>query len=172
MGEVSFRRVSLPTDADAVAQLLCGSRWPFHGRSQMSTSDAAALDLLTDDVDSQWILDGGRPVGLIRLLDLGDVDDGGSPLFDIRIAEPDRHRGIGSIAVAWLTDHLFGRYVGLHRIEAATRPDNDAMRRVLDRCGYQLEGRLRESWPNEDGSRTDTMIYGIVRTEWAPTVEP
>ncbi|CAN5804773.1 hypothetical protein BH24ACT5_BH24ACT5_19200 [soil metagenome] len=169
MAEVSFRRVSLPGDAEEIVRLLCGSSWPFHGRSHVSTSEAAGMDVLTDDVDSYWILDHGRPVGLIRLLDLGDVDDGGSPLFDMRIAEPHRRRGIGSVAVAWLTDHLFERFSGLHRIEAATRPDNDGMRGVLDRCGYQLEGRLRESWPNEDGSRTDAMIYGILRREWAPT---
>lgn len=161
-----FRRLSLPADTDALVELLCGNDWPFHGTPRLVPGDLENIELLTSDVDSYWIVEAGSRVGLIRLLDLGDVQHG-SPLFDIRIATSHRGRGLGTLAVGWLTDHLFERFEVLHRIEATTRVDNTAMRRALERCGYRLEGQLREAWLGADGSRTDTMIYGIVRTEWA-----
>lgn len=90
-----------------------------------------------------------------------------SPLLDIRLAAPFRGRGIGVLAVRWLTDHLFTRHARLVRIEATTRHDNTAMQTVLTRCGYRLEGRLVEAWVIDDGTRADSLIYGLLRREWA-----
>ena len=87
---VTFRRLALPAEFDDVVGLLCGNEWPFHGNPRLAPSDVEHIDLLTSDVDSYWIVETGSPVGLIRLLDLGDVQHG-SPLFDIRIAGP--HEG-------------------------------------------------------------------------------
>jgi RimJ/RimL family protein N-acetyltransferase len=53
----------------------------------------------------------------------------------------------------------------LHRIEANTRFDNYAMRRVLEINNFQLEGMARETWLSEDGSRRDTAIYGRLRSD-------
>ena len=162
----SFRRLALPVDRDEAVRLLCDNEWPCHSQPRLTPNEAEAIDLSTAEVDSYWIIDGAARVGIIRLLDLGDIESG-SPLFDIRIAASHRGRGLGTEAVRWLTDHLFGRFQVLHRVEATTRVDNAAMRVVLDRCGYRLEGQLREAWLSADGSRTDAMIYGIVRAEWA-----
>ena len=60
------------------------------------------------------------------MLDLGDLDVG-SPLLDIRIAAAPRCRGVGTLAVDWIVDHLFSTYGELNRIEATTRHDNMAM---------------------------------------------
>jgi RimJ/RimL family protein N-acetyltransferase len=132
----------------------------------LSPVDASAIGLVTADVDSYWMIEAGQPVGLVRLLDIGDVVNG-SPLFDLRIAESWRGRGLGTQAVTWLTAHLFERFAPLHRIEATTRADNVAMQKVLDHCGYRAEGQLREAWRNDDGSRSNTMIYGILRPDWS-----
>jgi RimJ/RimL family protein N-acetyltransferase len=163
---VSFRQVAIPDDEVAAVEFLCGNEWPFHARPRLSTVDASAIELVTTDVDSYWMIEAGQLVGLVRLLDLGDLVDG-SPLFDLRIAEPWRGRGLGTQAVTWLTAHLFERFASLHRIEATTRADNAAMQRVLDRCRFRVEGQLREAWRNDDGSRSDTMIYGILRPDWS-----
>jgi hypothetical protein len=105
---VSFRRVVIPDDEVAAVEFLCGNEWPFHARPRLSAVDASAIELVTADVDSYWATDAGQLVGLVRLLDLGDVVDG-SPLFDLRIAEPWRGRDLGTQAVTWLTAHLFER---------------------------------------------------------------
>jgi RimJ/RimL family protein N-acetyltransferase len=69
--------------------------------------------------------------------------------------------------VNWLSDYLFVEYPALHRIEATTRSDNVAMITILERCGYHHEGLLREAWKSRDGSRHDTMLYGLLRREWS-----
>jgi RimJ/RimL family protein N-acetyltransferase len=163
---VSFRHIELPGDEVAAIEFLCSSEWPFHARPRLSSGDASSIDLVSADVDSYWVIEAGQPVGFVRLLDLADVVNG-SPLFDLRIAEPWRGRGLGTQAVTWLTAHLFERFASLHRIEATTRADNVAMQRVLDHCGYRLEGQLREAWRNGNGSRADTMIYGVLRPDWS-----
>jgi RimJ/RimL family protein N-acetyltransferase len=63
-------------------------------------------------------------------------------------------------------DHLFTSYPDAHRIEANTRGDNAAMRRVLSAAGFTHEGTLRLAWRSEEGQWFDAMIYGMLRTEW------
>ena len=106
----------------------------------------------------------GESIGLVRILDLDDLDTG-SPLFDLRIVPEHRGHGVGRQAVHWVTTHLFTVYPELHRIEATTRHDNTAMQTVLDRCGYRLEGRMVEAWTNTDGTRYDTLVYAILRRD-------
>jgi hypothetical protein len=69
----------------------------FHGVSRLSPDAAAAVPVAADDVASFWIRDRDQVVGLIRLFDLDDVDNG-SALFDLRIATEHRGRGIGRLA--------------------------------------------------------------------------
>jgi RimJ/RimL family protein N-acetyltransferase len=158
-----------PADADIVVSFLTAHEWPFHGVSRLTPEAAAAVRVVSDDIASFWIRDSDRVVGLIRLLDLDDLDNG-SPLFDLRIATRDRGRGIGRFAVGWLTAHLFTTYLGLHRIEATTRSDNAAMQAVFARCGYRQEGRMLEAWKNANGSRSDTLTYGILRREFTARI--
>ena len=166
---LSFRSIFIPADGDAVAQFLSSYSWPFHNPSALSVDLAAKLEVASESVESYWILDDGSTVGVVRLFDLDDIDRGGSPLFDLRIADEHRGRGIGTQAVNWLTNHLFVAHPALHRIEATTRSDNVAMRRVLERCRYVLEGEFREAWTNEDGTRSNTSAYAILRSAWTRT---
>ena len=161
---VRFEPLNWPGDEAAVVDFLVASEWPFHGDSRLSPEDAARVSVAADDVASFWIRQDGAAIGLVRLMDLTDLDDG-SPLFDLRIAEGHRGRGLGVRAVRWLTDHLFTTYPQLHRIEATTRDDNAAMQAVFERCGYRLEGRFVEAWLNANGTRSDALAYAILRRE-------
>jgi len=139
--------------------------WPFHGRSILTVDEARRVKLgPSNQVRSFWINESKSPVGIVRVMDLEDVDDG-SVLFDLRIATECRGRGIGRTTVAWLIDMLFAEYPALHRIEAATRFDNHVMRRVLELNRFVLEGRLRQTWSSDDGSRHDTALYGRLRSD-------
>lgn len=162
---LAFEPLRWPDEAAAVVEFLCANEWPFHGSPHLSPHDAASVAVVGDDVETFWIRMDGSTVGMIRLLDLDDIDDG-SPLFDLRLAETHRRQGIGRQAVRWLTDHLFTTHPALHRVEATTRHDNVAMRSVFERCGYQLEGRMREAWLGNDGTRFDSLVYAILRREW------
>lgn len=50
-------------------------------------------------------------------------------------------RGVMPTAVALLADHAFA--AGLHRLEANIRPENTASIRVVQKVGFQPEGRRR-----------------------------
>ncbi len=138
-------------------------------RTGCRSAEAEAISISDAATRSFWVVDNRTVVGLVRLLDLDDVDDG-SPMFDLRIASGHRGQGHGTAAVTWLSGYLFGEYPVLHRIEATTRNDNAAMIAVLNRCGYQQEGLLREAWKSRDGSRHDTRVYGLLRREWSGDV--
>ncbi len=166
---ITFRSVVVPADAEAVAAFLSSNSWPYHGRTAVSLEAAAQIEVASESVESSWILDGGTVVGLVRLIDLDDIDRGGSPVFDLRVGAGHRGQGIGTHAVNWLTDRLFDAHPRLHRIEATTRVDNVPMRIVLERCRYVLEGEFREAWLNENGTRSDTSAYAILRTDWTGT---
>jgi RimJ/RimL family protein N-acetyltransferase len=97
------------------------------------------------------MVDHAHTVGLIRLLDLGDIG-AGAPRLDLRIATKHQGHGYGKQAAHWVVDHAFTTYAELHRLEAATtRRDNAAMQRVLSDAGFVHEGTLRDAWRSDDG---------------------
>ena len=162
---LNYTEIDPARDADAVAAFLSASEWPFHARSRLTLDEAHQLKLgPRDEVRAFWIREGAAAVGMLRVLDLEDAQEG-SVLFDLRIAEECRGRGIGRAAVSWLISLLFTEYPSLHRIEAATRFDNQAMRRVLEHNKFVLEGRLRETWRSDSGARHDTALYGRLRAD-------
>lgn len=163
--ELTFEPVQWPGDAFDVVHFLTSSEWPFHGAARLTSAEAASVAMADEDTASSWILCAERPTGLIRSLDMSDLAEG-RPLFDLRLAEGERGRGVGPVAVRWLTGHLFAEHPELMRIEATTRHDNTAMQKVFDRCGDRQEGRLVEAWVGADGSRFDTLMYAILRREW------
>jgi RimJ/RimL family protein N-acetyltransferase len=166
---IDYQRVEIPRDNDQLVEFLCNNDWPFHRQSSLTPDDLVAMDFSSPEVASFWIVDDRQRVGLVRLLDLGDVADG-APLFDLRIANSHRGRGFGTRTTRWTVDHLFTTYPELHRIEANTRHDNAAMQRALSAAGFTHEGRLRDAWPSNDGRWFDTMVYGMLRTDWTPTI--
>jgi ribosomal-protein-alanine N-acetyltransferase len=73
-------------------------------------------------------------------------------------------KGVATEAVALATRIGFER-LHLHRIQAGVYSGNVASARVLEKCGYKLEGRLRSRLRSADAWE-DHLWYGIVRDEW------
>ena len=75
-----------------------------------------------------------------------------------------RGRGVATRAVAlvarWALEEL-----GIERIELRVHPENVASRRVAERAGFTREGVERSSraWP--DGTRFDSILYSMLRTD-------
>lgn len=163
--KLTFTEIDPLRDAEAAAGFLARNVWPFHRRSHLTIEQAREITLgPSDQVRAFWINENEAAVGVVRVFDLEDADNG-SVLFDLRIAEECRGRGIGRVAVGWVVEMLFAEYARLHRIEGATRVDNQAMRRVLEVNKFMLEGQLRETWPSESGVRYDTALYGRLRSD-------
>jgi [ribosomal protein S5]-alanine N-acetyltransferase len=69
-------------------------------------------------------------------------------------------RGVASLAVALVCDHVFGE-VGLHRIEADIRPENLPSQRLVQRLGFRQEGLLRR-YLDIDGDWRDHLAYALL----------
>jgi RimJ/RimL family protein N-acetyltransferase len=73
-------------------------------------------------------------------------------------------RGVMTSALAALTSFAFDRHAELRRIYAVPYAWSDASIRVLEKTGYHLEGRMRQS-AIKDGQVTDQLLYAILRDE-------
>jgi RimJ/RimL family protein N-acetyltransferase len=111
-------------DAEALVDLLAGNHRPFH-----------SLDRIERATARQWVDEGrfdsafwvGDRDGILRVDALGEDN----PMLDIRLRAGARGRGVGTAAIGWVVGHVFGSFAGVRRIEATTRQDNVAMRRVF-----------------------------------------
>ena len=72
-------------------------------------------------------------------------------------------RGHATRAVAALTDHAFFG-LGLARLYARVIDGNGASQRVLEKCAYRLEGRLRGA-VQKDGRYADQFLYAKLRAQ-------
>jgi ribosomal-protein-alanine N-acetyltransferase len=75
-------------------------------------------------------------------------------------------RGIATEAAELLLELGF-QTLGLHRIEATTRPDNTASWRVLEKIGMQREGLIRDHMLLR-GTWVDSLTYAILATDPRP----
>jgi ribosomal-protein-alanine N-acetyltransferase len=73
-------------------------------------------------------------------------------------------RGIGTAALRLLTAQAFAAHPELRRLWAVPFVRNVASARVLEKCGYQREGTLRQS-AIKDGCVVDQAMFAIVRDE-------
>jgi ribosomal-protein-alanine N-acetyltransferase len=76
------------------------------------------------------------------------------------IGEPFVRQGLTSAAVNAVTCFCFER-LGLHRVEAACIPTNEASQGVLRRCGFAREG-LARSYLRINGVWRDHLLFGLV----------
>ena len=72
--------------------------------------------------------------------------------------------GYATEAAQALVNHGF-RELGLARISSWCIADNAASSRVLERLGFQREGRLRRNQYYK-GRWWDTLLYSLLREEW------
>lgn len=76
------------------------------------------------------------------------------------LGRPHVGRGRMSAAVRAIIPHAFGT-LRLHRIEAATMPDNAASMRVLERCGFAREGFARR-YLKINGAWQDHILFALL----------
>lgn len=72
-------------------------------------------------------------------------------------------RGVATEASRAVLEYAFGP-IGLNRVEATCMPANSRSRRVLEKLGMALEGRLRRSHLRHDGFH-DMDLFSVLRGE-------
>lgn len=166
---IEFTEVSL-NDKETLAQWLSSDEWDNFTNPRISFENAVGWiergGLHGDDKRTFWIeVELRNKVGLIQLYDLLDS----TAMFDIRINTSHRGLGIGRKALSWLTNFAFENYPEITRLEANTRQDNVAMRKVLQSCGYVKEAHYRAGWNTGESPLdwVDSVAYAILRYDWA-----
>ncbi len=170
MPEVIINQFDPAQDVEAVVAFLAANSFPFHVRTRVAEADARkrveAGSYWSEESLGHWVEVDGERVGIVILEDVEDIEDGGAPLFDLRLAESARGRGLGAPVLRAFTSHVFTRYPELRRMEGQTRQDNIAMRKVFVRSGWVKEAHYREAWPVDGGEPQASVAYGILRRDW------
>jgi RimJ/RimL family protein N-acetyltransferase len=74
-----------------------------------------------------------------------------------------QNKGFGTEAVRLLCQHAFAG-LNLHRVELSVYASNPRGQKVYERCGFRVEGRLRENaWV--DGRWVDEIRMGLLESE-------
>jgi RimJ/RimL family protein N-acetyltransferase len=158
-------------DSNELIDFLSSEEWSFHSTPVITKEKIQAQignGYFTGSGKRTFLIrDNEKLIGVIRLFDLGDdkLDDE-TPLFDIKITNEYRSKGVGEKALHWLTELVFTEYPSKNRFEATTRVDNIAMRRVFEKCGFVKEAHYRQAWPDSDGKLYDCTGYSILRQDW------
>lgn len=79
------------------------------------------------------------------------------------VGEGHARMGYMSEALLALKAHAFGE-VDLSRLEAACLPENDASRRLLERCGFKYEG-VAQAYLQINGRWRNHVLYAALRTD-------
>lgn len=170
MPSITFTEIAPELDADELVGFLTGNAFPFHGRASWSKERARQSikdgRFRSDDHLGFWIDVDQQRVGLVVLDDLEDIADGGNPVFDLRLAEEFRGRGLGVPILRQLTGLVFDRFPTINRFEGQTREDNIAMRKVMLRSGFIKEAHYREGWPVDGAAPMASVAYAILRRDW------
>lgn len=120
-------------------------------------------------------LESGSGYALLVFRSADEVLVGGVSLSNVRrgvaqtcslgywAGEPFAGRGYTTAAVSRVVAFAYGD-LGLHRVEAACIPENLASRRVLQKTGFENEGRAR-AYLKINGVWADHLLFGRVRDE-------
>ena len=76
------------------------------------------------------------------------------------IGQPHAGQGVMSASVRRVCEFAF-RALGLHRLEAACVPSNEASRRVLLKSGFEQEGTAR-AYLKINGAWRDHLLFGMI----------
>ena len=99
---------------------------------------------------------------LIGFISLGDMNRyEGYVELEYAIAADYRNRGFATEAVKRMVDYGFSK-MDLAVIAAQVRSHNAESVRVLEKCAFTFEGRLRKHARDQ----SDTLCYSMLREEW------
>ena len=153
-------------EAKSITGFLTSNRFPFHMRTEHSEQTASeAVEsgrFWSTESAGYWVRADGTTIGMVVLDDLADD----TPMFDLRLAEEFRGRGLGVQVLRELCTLVFEKFPEPVRFEGQTREDNIAMRRTFLQAGFVKEAHYRMAWPTKEGTRMASVAYAILRPDW------
>ena len=104
------------------------------------------------------------PLGKIKLFDYNSRNH--SAEIGYYLPEHNRNKGLGRIILELFISISFAdKDYNLNKLYATTSSNNISSIKLLEKCGFRLDGRLREHyWINE--SKYDQCVYSILKSEF------
>ncbi|HMX89495.1 MAG: GNAT family N-acetyltransferase [Saprospiraceae bacterium] len=102
----------------------------------------------------------GQAIGGIGVHPLDDVFAKNAEM-GYWLGEPFWNKGYGSLAIKMMIRYAFD-HLPIQRIFARPFGTNTASQRVLEKCGFQLEARLKDT-VYKNGKYDDELIYAVRR---------
>jgi RimJ/RimL family protein N-acetyltransferase len=91
------------------------------------------------------------------------------PEFEIGYFADVEHEGQGYVTEAVkATLHIIFDQLQAHRVRLACDETNLRSIRVAERCRMTREGRLRQNKRKPEGTYSDSLIFGLLRSEYEP----
>ena len=115
-----------------------------------------------DDIGYAFFLFRRSDDALLGGVTLSNVQRGAAQSCSVGywIGRPFARQGHMSEALTGLLGHCFGP-LDLHRVEAACMPENEASRRLLEKCGFRCEGHAR-AYLRIAGAWRDHLLYAAI----------
>jgi ribosomal-protein-serine acetyltransferase len=74
-------------------------------------------------------------------------------------------KGWATKAIREVIEYVFSK-MDMEKIYCRIDPENLASIRVAEKCGFQLEGRLRREFRTGEGDIIDVLYYGIFKEKY------
>ncbi|MES2554510.1 MAG: GNAT family protein [Bacteroidota bacterium] len=104
--------------------------------------------------------DSGKIIGYIHVKNIDwDIPKGELGFF---IDEHYAGKGILKQAMTLIIDYLFHE-LGFEKIYLRTHESNGPARRLAEKCGFEIEGRLRKDHRTTAGELVDLFYYGLLK---------
>lgn len=71
-------------------------------------------------------------------------------------------KGVSGKAMKQILPHLFEEY-GFNKLFLRTHQSNAAARSLAEKCGFEVEGVLRNDYKTTEGKLVDLIYYGLLR---------
>ena len=149
--------------------------WKWHNDPRLYDTLVSPFRYVSQAAEEEWIRtrvaysqteirlaiclkEGERHIGNIQLTDIDWVVRHG--YLGMFIGEPQyQSNGHGQQALRLMLHHAFGD-LGLHRVYLTVLDDNPRAIRVYEKCGFAVEGRLRQH-TYKGGQFRDLILMGI-----------
>jgi RimJ/RimL family protein N-acetyltransferase len=153
-----------PALADDLAFILATEHLPGNDRFIGQWTEARHLALMQAP-GSQYLI-GKDETGVAKgYVIITELDDRHGNIHLLRIAVAAPGQGFGRPLLRAVTDWVF-EHQNAHRMWFNMFADNDRAHHVYLTCGFRQEGLLREARLRADGSRCDSLIFAMLRSEW------
>jgi len=182
-GDLRFS-YSTEHDLPAISRMLSKEsvcRWLFFGPNTDEATRSYFLPLI-EEIEAA-LAEGRRPechVFTVRLKYSGEFVgqcallpvefSPGSFLVGYQLDDTCWGRGYGTLACSFLVYFAF-TVLDAYRLNGDTVAGNTASRRVMEKCGFVLEGVQRQYW-HARGEYHDRLVFGLLKNDLAPECLP